>query len=106
MQKGYFSRPYLGIRWQAVTPRIAAFYNLPVQWGVYVSEVTANSPADQAKIQPGDIITKVGDTALDETHSYINTLFQYKPGDQVTIEVARDNQTLQMPITLGEASSQ
>ncbi len=106
MQKGYFSRPYLGIRWQAITPRIAAYYNLPVQWGVYVSEVTANSPADQAKIQPGDIITKVGDTSLDETHSYINTLFQYKPGDQVTIEVARDSRTLQMQITLGEASSQ
>jgi serine protease Do len=106
MQKGYFSRPYLGIRWQAITPRVAAYYNLPVQWGVYVSEVTANGPADQAKIQTGDIITKVGDTTLDETHSYINTLFQYKPGDQVTIEVVRDNKTLQMQVTLGEASSQ
>jgi 2-alkenal reductase len=106
MQKGYFSRPYLGIRWQPITPRIAAYYNLPVQWGVYVSEVTANSPADQAKIQTGDIITKVGDTSLDETHSYINTLFQYKPGDQVTIELMRDNKTLQVQVTLGEATSQ
>jgi len=32
IQKGYFSRPYMGIRFQQVTPDIAATYNLPVQW--------------------------------------------------------------------------
>ena len=105
MSKGYFSRPYLGVRFQSITPRVAAYYNLPVQWGVYVTDVTSGSPADKAGIQTGDIITKVGDTALDETHSYINVLFQYKPGDQVTIEVVRDNKTLQFQVTLGESTS-
>jgi serine protease Do len=106
IQKGYVSRPYLGIQWQAITPRIAAFYNLPVQWGVYISDVSANSPAAKANIQTGDIITKVGNTTLDETNSYINTLFQYNPGDQVTIELVRNNKTLQVQVTLGEATSQ
>ena len=106
IQKGYVSRPYLGIQWQAITPRIAAFYNLPVQWGVYVSDVSANSPAAKANIQTGDIITKVGNTTLDESNSYINTLFQYNPGDQMTIEVMRNNKTLQVQVTLGEATSQ
>jgi len=105
MSKGYFSRPYLGVRFQSITPRVADYYNLPVQWGVYVTDVTSGSPADKAGIQTGDIITKVGDTALDETHSYINVLFQYKPGDQVTIEVVRDNKTLQFQVTLGESTS-
>jgi S1-C subfamily serine protease len=41
--------------------------------------------------------------ALDETHSYVNTLFTFKPGDQVTLEVMRGNEKLQIPITLGEA---
>jgi len=62
MQKGYFSRPYMGIRWQSITPNIAAAYNLPVQWGVYVTEVTTGSPASKADLQPGDIITRIGDT--------------------------------------------
>jgi serine protease Do len=106
IQKGYVSRPYLGIQWQAITPRIAAFYNLPVQWGVYISDVSANSPAAKANIQTGDIITKVGNITLDETNSYINTLFQYNPGDQVTIELVRNNKTLQVQVTLGEATSQ
>jgi serine protease Do len=46
MEKGYFSRPYLGISWQLVTPRIARIYNLPVEWGVYVTQVATGSPAD------------------------------------------------------------
>ena len=104
-EKGYFSRPYIGIRWQLVTPRVAAYYRLPVEWGVYVTDVIANSPADRAGIQPDDIITRIGETALDENHSYLNTLFQYNPGDQVTIEVVRGNRTLQLQVTLGEASA-
>jgi serine protease Do len=105
MQKGYFSRPYMGIRWQSVTPRVATMYNLPVQWGVYVTDVASKSPASDAGITPGDIITKIGDVAIDETHSYINALFQYNPGDQVTVELVRNNKTLQVQVTLGESST-
>ncbi len=105
MQKGYFSRPYMGIRWQSVTPDIARAYDLPVQWGVYVTEVTSGSPADRADIQAGDIITRIGDVPIDEDHSYINALFQYKPGEQVSVEVVRNGKTLQLEVTLGESSS-
>jgi 2-alkenal reductase len=104
IQKGYFSRPYMGIRFQQVTPNIAAAYNLPVQWGVYVTEVSQNSPASAAGLQQGDIIFKIGDVTLDETHSYINTLFTFKPGDQVSLGVMRDGKQVDLNITLGESS--
>jgi len=103
IRKGYFSRPYLGIRWQQVTPRIAAAYNLPVEWGVFVAEVVPGSPADRAGLQQGDIITRIGDFPLDQEHAYINTLFTYSPGDTVTLEVMRDSKKLQLEVTFGEA---
>jgi 2-alkenal reductase len=105
IQKGYFSRPYIGTRWQTINPSIAMRYNLPVSWGAYVTDVVANSPASQAGLRQGDIITKIGDVSIDETHSFIDALFQYKPGDKVTVEVARGNQTIQVDITLGETNS-
>jgi 2-alkenal reductase len=105
MQKGYISRPYLGISFQAITPDIAAAYNLPVQWGVYISKVATNSPASQADLQRGDIITSIGGVSLDETHSYINILFTYKPGDQVTVEFVRNGKAHQVQVTLGESNS-
>jgi 2-alkenal reductase len=105
MQKGYISRPYLGISFQAITPDIAAAYNLPVQWGVYISKVAVNSPASQADLQRGDILTGIGGVSLYETHSYINILFTYKPGDQVTVEFVRNGNAQQVQVTLGESNS-
>ncbi len=103
IQQGYFARPYMGINFQPINPSIAAQYNLPAQWGVYVTKVASNSPASEAGLKEGDIITKVGDVSLDEKHSYVNTLFTFKPGDQITLNVMRDGKNTQVQITLGEA---
>ncbi len=105
IEKGYFSRPYVGINWQSITPRIAAVYRLPAEYGVYITQLAENSPASRAGLQPGDIITGVGETALDATHTYINTLFQYAPGDTVTLTVMRGSEQIQVDVTLGEADS-
>lgn len=104
IQKGYVARPYLGIRWQAVNPDIARVYHLSADWGVYITEIAASSPADAAGLQPGDIITRIGDVQLDETHSYANALFRFNPGDTVQLEVMRGNTPVQLEVTLGEMS--
>ena len=105
IEKGYFARPYIGISFQPINPEIATIYDLPAPWGVYVTRVAPNSPADQAGLQEGDIITKIGEVALDETHSYVNALFSFQPGDQITLDVVRGNETLQLAVTLGESQS-
>jgi serine protease Do len=102
--KGHVSRPFLGISWQPISQQIAMFYNLPVSYGVYISQVQAGSPADKAGLKEGDIITKINDTTLDDTHPYTNTLYNFSPGDKVTLTVARGSQTLQIPVQLGEGN--
>jgi serine protease Do len=105
IQKGFVSRPYLGITWQPITPRMAAIWRLPVQYDVYITDVAANSPADQAGLRVNDIITGIDDITLDETHAYINTLFQYSAGDTVTLTVNRNGKSIQIKATLGESGS-
>ncbi len=104
IEKGYFAHPYMGIGYQPIAPDIAAAYNLPVQWGAYVTRVAAGSPASKAGLQQGDIITQIDNVTLDANHSYLNTLYTYKPGDTVTLSVIRNGQTMQIQITLGEAT--
>ena len=104
IDKGYFTHPFLGVAYQPITPAVARAYDLPVQWGVYISRVASDSPASQAGLQRGDIITQVGGVALDETHSYLNTLYAYKPGDKVILTVVRSGDTLELQVTLGEAT--
>lgn len=103
IQNGHVSRPYLGISWQPITPRVAAVYRLSVQYGVYVTDIAVNSPASQAGLQVGDIITGIDTTTLDETHAYINTLFQYSAGDKVTLAINRNGRPIQVVATLGES---
>jgi serine protease Do len=105
LQKGYVSRPYLGISWQPITPRVAAIYRLPVQYGVYVTDVAYKSPASQAGLQVGDIITGIDNTSLDDTHAYINTLFQYSAGDTVTLTIMHNGRQTKVQVTLGESGS-
>lgn len=103
IQKGYVSRPYIGINYQPITPRVAAVYRLPVQYGIYITDVAASSPASQAGLRVGDIITGIDNTTLDDTHEYINTLFQYSAGDTVTLTVNRNGKSIQVQVTLGES---
>jgi len=105
IQKGYVSRPYMGISWQPITPRVAAVYNLPVQYGVYITDVASKSPADQSGLQAGDIITGIDKISLDDTHSYINTLFQYAAGDTITLTIMRNGKQAEVHVTLGDSGS-
>lgn len=104
VEKGYFARPFLGVSYQLITPSIAAAYNLPVEWGAYVTRVAEHSPASQAGLHPDDIIVRVGAIAIDAQHSFINALFAYQPGDEVTIEYVRQGEHRETQVTLGEAA--
>jgi 2-alkenal reductase len=105
IQKGYVSRPYLGIRWQQVTPDAAAAYHLPAEWGVYLTQVAAGSPAAKAGMQRGDLLTRLGDVALDETHSFLNLLFQHNAGDAVEIGLMRGANKMTVTVVLGETKN-
>ena len=103
IHQGYFERPTLGVRWQSITPRIAAAYNLPVSYGIFINEIYGNSPAELAGIQPGDIITQIGETQLDAEHTYLNTLFNFQPGDLSTLVILRGDHYLELEVTFGDS---
>jgi len=102
VQNGYVARPYLGIRWESINPRIAWVYDLPVDWGIYVTRVATASAAALAGIQPGDIIVALGETPLDEEHPFINALLAYQPGDTLTASVIRGLEVHSIDLVLGE----
>ena len=100
IQDGAVARPYLGIRYQSIDPQIARVYRLPAEYGVYVTQVDSGSPAEKAGIREEDIIVQVGDAVLGENLPYINALFEYKPGDMLTLSLYRGNDRIQVQVTL------
>ncbi len=104
IEKGYFARPYLGVGIQNVTSSIARRYNLAVEWGGYVTEVTTGSPAADAGLRVNDIITRIGNIEITEENTYLNALFAYRSGDEVEIEFYRNGQRLTATVMLAEAT--
>ena len=101
INQGFFARPYLGIRWQSVTPSLAQRYGLAVDWGAYVAEITSGSPAELVGIQRGDIVTRIGEREIDKDTSFINALFSNQAGDTVSVEVVREQERIEFQVQLG-----
>jgi S1-C subfamily serine protease len=99
---GLVARPYLGIGYQAVSPRLASYYGLSVSAGVLVTEVTARTPAAQAGLQVGDVILAINGTEISDSNPYLNVLMHHRPGDKVKISINRSSQSLTVEVTLGQ----
>jgi 2-alkenal reductase len=102
LTRGKVGRPYLGVRTVTVTPRLAAYYDLPVDHGVLVMEVVAGTPAAQAGIRPEDILVRIGEHLIDEDHPLINVLSHYETGEEVVVGFNRDGESIQVDLVLGE----
>jgi putative serine protease PepD len=72
--------------------------------GARVDQVTADSPAAKAGLQVGDVITAIGGTKIDATHSLADLIQQKKPGDSVALAVTRGTQNLTITVTLGASA--
>ncbi len=108
---GNISRPYLGVRYVPITPAFATDNNLPVTNGAYVNgdssdpAVVAGSPAANAGIQSGDIITKVGSQSINQTNTLSVLIGQHKVGDKVQLTYIRGGKTQTTTVTLSQAPS-
>ncbi len=100
IEKGYVERPYLGINYATITPRLASAYDLPSDHGVYVQQVVSGSPASAAGLREGDIITAINDQTIDEDNPLNNVLWRFHVGDEVRLTILRQGEELSVDVTL------
>ncbi len=93
---------YLGVRYNMLTPDIAAQAGITITQGAIIGEVVPGSPAEQAGLQPMDVITAVDGKALDDTYALADAISGHKPGDKINLTVNRDGQTVPLTATLGQ----
>jgi S1-C subfamily serine protease len=101
------SRPYVGVIYTEIDAQLAEEESLPVATGAWISAmsdqdpVVAGSPADEAGLQAGDIITAVDGLEVDRTNPLDLQVLRFAPGDAVTLDVLRDGETISLEATLG-----
>ncbi|WP_229802866.1 S1C family serine protease [Planobispora rosea] len=74
--------------------------------GAMVQQVTEGSPAAQAGLKQGDLITKIGDTVVDGSSTVVGVIRGLKPGDKVVLTYVRDGQTHTATATLVEKTGE
>ncbi len=99
---GYVARPYLPLNGIPITPRLAALYNLPVDYGVFIQAVGRGTALDEAGVQPGDILLSLGGERIDEQHPLLRILARHRAGEDVELEIWRDGATRRVRVTLDE----
>jgi serine protease Do len=107
------SRPWMGVYYAPITSELQAEQSLPIDYGVLIQApdgsnepaVIPDTPAAEAGLKDGDIITAINDQRIDGTHSLDDILTQYAPGDELTLSVLRNGQNLDLTLTLGTRPS-
>lgn len=72
--------------------------------GAKVNEITEKSAAEKAGIKKGDIITKVGESKIENPDDLSEAIHRSKPGDKVSITLLRDNKEQKLNAELGKWS--
>ena len=105
IEHGYVTgKPYLGIQVKEVNEQ-AQLYGIPA--GASVSYVAEGSCAQKAGLQVNDIITAIDDTAVDSPSALTAALStDYKAGDTAVLTVIRNQQEIQLTVTLDEKNAE
>jgi len=104
------SRPWMGIYYTALTPVLQDQRDLVLGYGALVEPPTdfaagavfPGSPADEAGLQPDDIITHVDTIRVDGDNPLDEILTQYRPRETVGLRVLRGEELLDLSLTLGD----
>lgn len=92
--------PYLGISVsEKYNSSVLKYYGYPS--GAVVSSVADGSPADNAGLAKGDIITEFGGTKITEYSMLESLLQKCKPGDQVSVKIYRSGRYYSTTVTVG-----
>jgi putative serine protease PepD len=74
--------------------------------GAAIGQVTHGGPAAAAGIQPGDVMTKLGDASISNSSDLVAAIADHKPGDKVQVTIRRGSSTIQRTVTLGTQPAQ
>jgi putative serine protease PepD len=95
------THPYIGLTMTTVNSQTAYQNNLSVSQGALVVAVTDGSPAADAGIQKGDVITAVDGEEITSADGMILNVRSHEIGDKVKVTFVRDGKEQTVEVTLG-----
>lgn len=101
------SKAWLGIETQPLTKDLAIYWGIEEREGIVISTIIENSPADEAGLSEGDIITSINSVKISvsedyQIESFRNLIREYEPNEKAIFTVIRDGEDQIFNVKFGE----
>ncbi|HUC95852.1 MAG TPA: trypsin-like peptidase domain-containing protein [Candidatus Saccharimonadia bacterium] len=108
LNTGKFERPYIGVYYVTINSAVAKQYNLSQTSGAYIApqqagqaSIIAGSPAAQAGLKVGDIITSVNGVSVNQNNSLESLIDENSTGTTINLQIIRSGVTKIVSVTVG-----
>lgn len=102
MDDGTIERGWLGVQIQPVTEDIAESLGLAEAKGALITEPQEDSPAKDAGLRSGDIVTAVNDKRIEDPKDLARTIAKVKPGETTELTIWRDGKSRSVTVEIGK----
>jgi serine protease DegQ len=102
IKEGRVVRGWIGVEPRDLTPDMADTLRLPVKTGVLITGVLQDGPASSGGIQPGDVVTRIGDTSVANTAELLNAVASLAPGSNAAIAVQRGDKVVAVNVKVAQ----
>jgi serine protease DegS len=85
IETGRVVRGWIGIQGQDMTDKLAEAFSLKIDTGVLVTGIMEDGPANKAGLHPGDVITKVDTTEVQNSQDLMQRIAGQPPGSRLEI---------------------
>lgn len=101
--KGTVDRGWLGVHIQNVDERLADGLGLSEAKGVLITRVLPGTPAEAAKLRPGDVITSFGETPVEEVRDLTQAVADSPAQSEQPVTVWRDGRSVTLEARIGRS---
>jgi serine protease DegQ len=102
VQGGSVRRGWIGVVPRDLSAELAQSLNLPVQSGVLITGVVQDGPAARGGVQPGDVVTKIGNKAVHNTGELLSAVAALAPNSAASLGLQRGAKILEVRVQVAE----
>jgi serine protease DegS len=102
IQHGRVIRGWLGVGTETLTPEQAEALGLTEGFGIILTSVQTNSPADRAGLRPADVITYIDDKPVVVWQDALRMIARMEPGSKVTLTGNRLGEAFKVVVEVAE----
>lgn len=106
IEHGEVRRGLLGVAGQELTADLAKAFDIDVQYGAFINQVTPDSAAAEAGLVAGDIIVSVNNNKIRSFSELRARIGSLGPNKQITLGIVRDGKQTTVTATLKPENSQ